>query len=258
MGTIRDDNSNRDANNDRQSPPDAEERLIVTGPQDIPREFELLGDDGEAMADENFVVPDETPPIPTEGSGARSDFEAAKSAPDDPEGASTAHKSGASLSEETANKLIKLIEEALAKAESLPEEASAAKLQGIVLKAVPATDSAIRDGADTATATEAAPQHLPSAERADEASRADDRFAGGQLRRGEPAGDAAAGADGAGTLPRVIVVVELANARAIMHEERREAAKEMAAMLRGIADWAVEDGFRRYENQRRAADYRLR
>jgi hypothetical protein len=257
MGTIRDDDSDKDARNNQPSP-DAEERSIVTGPQDIPSGFELLGDDGEAMADESSVVPDGPLPTPTEQSGAGTDVEAPQSVLDDAQRKLTMHTSSASLSEETANKLIKLIEAALAKAESLPEDVSPENLRGIVLKTVPAADSAIRDGAEMAAATEADRQDVPRAERSDEASRAVDRFAGGQLRRGEPAGNAATDKERTGILPRVVVVVELANARAIMLEDRRETSKEMASMMEKIAQSKVDDGFWRYENQRRAADYRLR
>jgi hypothetical protein len=58
--------------------------------------------------------------------------------------------------------------------------------------------------------------------------------------------------------PHVMVLVQLAESRAIYLEAIGEALDKNAPKYREIAESEVKLGFWRYENQRRAADYRLR
>jgi hypothetical protein len=60
------------------------------------------------------------------------------------------------------------------------------------------------------------------------------------------------------TAPRVQVLVTLVEARAMYADAIHEALEKKAPKYRQIAESAVERGFWRYENQRRAADWRLR
>jgi hypothetical protein len=155
------------------------------------------------------------------------------------------------LSEEKASELIKLLKEILAEKESSPTPASADKLHGIVLQVVRAADAKTPDAPQPTAAPASGRAETPDAMRAEQAWPGIEQFAGGQFVRPETGSGARAGADRADVLPRIIIVVELANARAIVQEDRRESAKEMAAMLGEIAASEVGHAFFHYQSERR-------
>jgi hypothetical protein len=125
------------------------------------------------------------------------------------------------------------------------------KLAGVVLRPVERADFESQGTTDSVD-PDAQPQP-PTPPRVDETARAVERFAGGIFQRPQPARERELT-----TLPRVVVSVQLADAREIMEEERLASATEMGAMLEKIADARIKKAEWRKGNQRRAADYRLR
>jgi hypothetical protein len=254
VGQIRGEPSDRDPNGDQLLPHSEDESSRAMDVTDILGEFELIDDQGEAFAGESRDVAKAPSSNSVRGTSADSAGSAAQT--DSDQALSTLSNTNApAMSEETARQLLGLLEVLLAMLESAADAPPQNELEGLILKAIPAAK--IENGQPTDDTAPDATEPPPIRPKGS-AERGIERFAGGALRR-EPASGAIGGAnEPPRTLPRVIVVVELANTQAIVEEDRREISQEMATMVEQIAQAKVDHGFWRYENQRRAADYRLR
>ena len=196
----------------------------------------LLGNDPDAPREETepFIgLPDITDPVV--GLEALDDLQAQS---DD---AIATGDSPVNLSEAKVEKLVQHIVDEMAARQTSPDAASPGKLEGIVLRRVQGADSESEGTAD-AVAPDAQGQPLTPP----------------RMHKTAPALGRFPGAGNLATPPRVVVLVQLADAQALMEEDRIALAPEMAAMVREIVDARIESAENTKINQRRAADHRLR
>ena len=196
----------------------------------------LLDNDPDAPREETepFIgLPDITDPVV--GLEALDDLEAQSS------DAVATGDSPVSLSEAEVEKLVQQIVDEMAARQTSFDAASPGKLAGIVLRRVQGADSESEGTAD-AVAPDAQGQPLTPP----------------RMHKTAPALGRFPGEGNLATPPRVVVMVQLADAQALMEEDRIALAPEMAAMVREIADARIESAENTKINQRRAADHRLR
>jgi hypothetical protein len=234
--------------------------------QDLPDENrdELSGDDDVDIAAEQQQADTESEfvPEPTahEREGPPSDAADLPTSTVNPQNAAASGDGGKELSEAEINELIQRIADEVAARQASSGRLSPERLEGIALHVVEkASSDSARDGNGGAKPSGAEAERGPSAppRQQDDSSGAVERFAGGIFQRPEPAAPTA-NAEKLAAVPPIIVMVQLADARAILEDERRATAKENAAMLEQIADERIKLASWRQENQRRAADFRLR
>jgi hypothetical protein len=221
---------------------------------------ELSGDDDVNVAAEQQQADTESEFVPEpmahEREGRPSDAADLPTSTVNPQNAAASGDGGQELSEAEINELIRRIADEVA-ARQASGELAPERLEGIALHIVEKAhgqDEGDRSAKPPGPEAERAPSVSPQQ---NDSSRAVERYAGGTFERPQPAAPTA-NAEKLAAVPPIIVMVQLANARAILEDERRATAKENAAMLEQIADERIKLASWRYENQRRAADPRLR